>query len=348
MNRRAAIVGAVAVHAAPPLAAAALAVAAAAFLAACSDGGDVAPRPLEAPGGVSLGLFASDPDYDYRPMVDEIAARGAHDVLIVVPISQANAASPSPETDSVNHRALRDTLDAAARAGLRTAVMPIVTLEDRAGGAWRGELTPSGGAEAWLRSYASVATDLARTAEERGAVRFVVGSELNSMQTHREPWAALVRDVRAAFSGRLSYSANWDAYETVAFWDLVDEIGVSAYFPVHGEGDARRRAADAWRVHWAQLSSFGAAHGRPVVLTEIGFPAHGGAASTPWDETVDAPVDPTLQADLLRGFCDASAEHPSAAFYVWNWFGWGGPRDPGYTPRGKPAAAVLRSCFASA
>ena len=52
-------------------------------------------------------------------------------------------------------------------------------------------------------------------------------------------------------------------------------------------------------------------------------------------------------ARLYRGFCDAFAQAPSVSgFYVWNWFGFGGPRDLGFTPRGKPAANELAKCFA--
>ena len=58
-------------------------------------------------------------------------------------------------------------------------------------------------------------------------------------------------------------------------------------------------------------------------------------------------VDLDAQRQLYRGLCNAFAETPSVSgFYVWNWFGFGGPRDGGFTPRGKPAAAELENCFA--
>ena len=40
--------------------------------------------------GVALGLFATDSDWDYGPLVTEIADRGATDVLIVVNAYQSN------------------------------------------------------------------------------------------------------------------------------------------------------------------------------------------------------------------------------------------------------------------
>ena len=36
---------------------------------------------------------------------------------------------------------------------------------------------------------------------------------------------------------------------------------------------------------------------------------------------------------------------PFEAFFLWNWFGRGGPDDGGFTPRGKPAEGVLRRWF---
>ncbi|MCB9520933.1 MAG: hypothetical protein H6700_06830 [Myxococcales bacterium] len=313
-------------------------------VAACGVDAGSEPRPIDAPGGVSLGLFASDPEYDYTPMLREIAARGARDVMLVVPVPQRDASAATPLAAEVNVGALERALAAATRAGLRTAVMPIVTFQEP-GVEWRGELMPAAGAAEWLDGYRPVVQRLAEAAEAGGAVRFVVGSELNSLQPHRAPWLAIIDEVRSAFSGRLTYSANWDSYETVTFWDALDEVGVSAYFPISGEGSARGRAARAWRLRWAELRAFGASWDRPVLLTEVGYPSHAAAAAAPWDETVDAVADAELQAALLGGFCDAT---PSASgFYVWNWFGTGGPRDTGHTLRGKPAAAVLRSCFAT-
>ena len=40
--------------------------------------------------GVALGLFASDPDWDYGPLIEEIRARGATDVLVVVNAYQSD------------------------------------------------------------------------------------------------------------------------------------------------------------------------------------------------------------------------------------------------------------------
>ncbi len=36
---------------------------------------------------------------------------------------------------------------------------------------------------------------------------------------------------------------------------------------------------------------------------------------------------------------------PLSGFFVWEWYGYGGPKDVGYTLRGKPAQAVIKRWF---
>jgi len=66
------------------------------------------------------------------------------------------------------------------------------------------------------------------------------------------------------------------------------------------------------------------------------------ALAEPWDEGAAAPVDArALEAQRLgfAAFRAAFAATPWLdGFYVWSWYGWGGPGSRGYTPRGKPAA----------
>ena len=61
---------------------------------------------------------------------------------------------------------------------------------------------------------------------------FSVGTELQIPALQREAdWRQLIKDVRAVYSGKLIYSANWyEEYEGIKFWDALDAIGVQAYF----------------------------------------------------------------------------------------------------------------------
>ncbi|MBW2688219.1 MAG: hypothetical protein JRE19_20315, partial [Deltaproteobacteria bacterium] len=183
--------------------------------------------------------------------------------------------------------------------------------------------------------------------EDAGAQRFVVGSELGSLEPYDERWRALISEVRERFSRTLTYSANWDRSHAVEFWDALDEVGLTAYFPLASDGEPTSAGAlaQAWRAPRAQIDALAQRVGKPVLITE--YASRRSAADHPWDDTSVAAVDLRLQQRLYRGFCDAFSQTPSVSgYYVWNWFGFGGPRDTGFTPRGKPAAHELAKCFA--
>ena len=301
--------------------------------------------------GVALGLFASDSHWDYGPLVTEIASRGATDVLVVVNAYQSNrfasnirrVAGKSP-TDATVARTLRQV----RQAGMRAALMPVVRLDERAPHEWRGVISPADGLDAWFAAYRNLVLPLARLAAAEHAHRFVVGSELSSLERYEAEWRATIGEVRRVFPGKLTYSANWDHAYDVPFWDAVDEVGLSAYFPLSNSGaKAGADLARAWRGPRNEIQALARRVRKPVLITEIGYTSQSNAAARPWDDGVAGELDLGAQQRLYRGFCDAFTETPSVSgFYVWNWFGFGGPRDPGFTPRGKPAATELAKCFA--
>lgn len=313
--------------------------------------------PQASPGldlrGVALGLFASNPHYDYAHLLDELVQLGATDVLLVVPLYQgdvrATAIAPLPG-HSPAPTTVRRTLAQCQARGLRSALMPIVRLGRRTPTEWRGVLDPAD-VDAWFAAWTAVVVEHARMARDHGSSRLVIGSEFVSLQRHAERWRQLARTARRSYRGRLVYAANWDAYDDIAYWDAIDEIGISGYFRLTPPGHRTDRAGtrQAWVQLLRRLDAFAQERHRPWLLTEVGWPALASAASHPWDDTHVAEPDPTLQATLWSGFLDAIDEtarpgHPTP-FYAWNWFGHDPPRNPGFGLRGRPASRVLREHF---
>ncbi|MDP2341151.1 MAG: hypothetical protein Q8O67_09345 [Deltaproteobacteria bacterium] len=303
--------------------------------------------------GVALGLFASDPGYDYGVLLDEIARTGATDVLIAVVWGQARIdsarvhRSAAASTTSADDATILRTLLQARALGLRATLFPIVRLEEHKRDEWRGRLAPKAGVDAWFSSYRDFLLLMADLATHGGAAGLSVGSELLSLERHEGHWRSLIADVRARFAGSLLYSANWDHYQPIRFWDAVDVVGITAYFelaPDDGSVSDDDLAA-AWVGPRRELLAFARAQGRPLVLTEVGYPSRTTAAWHPWDETARARFDFALQARLYAAFCESWKHSDVGGFYVWNWFGFGGDDDGGYTPRGKPAAATLARCL---
>jgi hypothetical protein len=143
------------------------------------------------------------------------------------------------------------------------------------------------------------------------------------------------------------YSANWDHYEQVSFWDAVDVVGLTAYWELTKDLDAQEAALrEGWSAWKRPLERWASALGRRVVFTEIGYPSLDGGAVWPWDETRKAPVDLEEQARAYRAFVDVWSGAPVlAGVFFWNWVGVGGAADTGYTPRHKPAQAVVEAWY---
>lgn len=308
--------------------------------------------------GIALGLFASDPGYDYGTLLQEIAQQGATDVLLVVEWDQTEVTSADLHPARAD---LARCLRQARSLRLRAAVMPIVRLRHAPAGLWRGQLRPQDGAEPWFARYRTLLLALAQTAQEGGAVRLGIGSELSTLEPYAESWRQLAREVRQIFrgsqpgEGRLFYSLNWDA--TAAdqplpeFLDELDEVGVAAYFALAQPGVRPQRPllARAWEEPRARLRAVRAQlGGRPLFFSELGYPSLGTAAASPWSLADEAALDLQLQQELIEVFCQTySGTGELSGFFAWNWFGFGGPTDRGYTPRGKPAAVALAQCLGS-
>jgi hypothetical protein len=306
--------------------------------------------------GVALGLFAEDPGWSYRSLLDEIARTGADHVELVVawyqPDAQSSALGAHPRYTAPD-AAIARTVGEAHAAGLKVVLFPIVRLASpRAPDEWRGTLRPRDRA-AWFASYRARLVGLARLAAAARADALSIGSELSTLDgdRDRDAWAGVVAAVRGVFGGPLLYSGNWDHFREVRIYDLVDRVGVCGYFAL-GTTGAPLGAVDelvrAWRDLRAELERIARKTGRPLLFTELGYRSQRGAAAAPWDEGAAGAVDLEEQRrcyEAFRRVWQDAAPEVLGGVYFWNWYGWGGPTSRGYTPRGKPAADELRRFF---
>lgn len=242
--------------------------------------------------------------------------------------------------------ALRRTIRGAHRRGMSVLLMPIVYVDHMEEGEWRGTIDPPDW-RAWFDSYGGMILRYARLAEEEHAAILSVGSELCSTEHRRGDWSALIGEVRSVYGGRVTYSSNWDHREALAFADLLDYVGMNGYFELSPDPEAGVEGlARAWAPIVREVEDWRRGTGRPLLLTEVGYPSRTGSASNPWDYTAPGDPDPEAQARAYRAFLRAWTGIPGlAGVYFYMWWGEGGPADTGYTPRGKPAEDILRKWF---
>ena len=250
---------------------------------------------------------------------------------------------PDEETDEA-------VCESAARAkvlGLRVWLAPHLWTRG-----WVGDLEYS--AEDWPRffeRYREFVLHWALLAERERIDGLVMGHELaSSTARHPERWRALIADVRAVYTGTLTYEANWDEVARVPFWDALDLIGVSFFFPL-ADGppfDPPTLRAGAKKA-FETLAPLAKRFGRPVLLGEVGYPASPTAPVRPWEEG-----GRTIDAELQRDCYDAVVEALDprdwvAGAFWWKWYtSFSGERadEMSYSPRGRPAEEAMRASLA--
>ena len=299
--------------------------------------------------GVGMQIQRVDWIDKYEKSMDEIADVGADTVLLVIDSRQENGKSshiyldmrmtPTPEK-------LGELIDHAKKRGLRVILMPIVLLDNPSGSEWRGTLHPESW-EDWFDSYRDMINQFAWIAQGHGVDVLVVGSELVSAESKVDEWTKTITLVRQTFKGNLTYSANWDHYTSLPFWNQLDLVGMNSYYKL-GEDEhvTEKEIEDRWKGIQHDLLSFQEKVHKPLLFLEVGWCSLQNAASEPWDYTkTEVPVDLDLQKRLYEAYFNVWYGNPAlGGFMMWEW----PPHDSddnserGYTPQGKPAEGVLK------
>lgn len=303
---------------------------------------------------VTMQLQRTDWMDRYEKNIDEIAALGADTVQFVVDPRMENGTRNRIYLDlrtTPTVEQLSRLIKHAKSRKLRVTLMPIVLLDDPRGNEWRGTLKPDLW-EQWFSSYREIMRHYAWVAQENGVDLLVVGSELVSSENKLNEWTRTINAIREIYKGKLTYSSNWDHYTSVPFWDQLDMIGMNSYWKFSKSASHNPTVDEIvarWREIQKDLFEFQAKAGKPIMFLEIGWFSQKNVAWEPWDYTQeDQPIDLDLQRKLYEGFFTAWWGDPRlGGFSVWEWPpDAGGREDRGYTPKGKPAEAVLREWFA--
>lgn len=250
----------------------------------------------------------------------------------------------SDETDE----RVSSTIREARRLGLATVLKPQLWSRGR----WTGDIvfTDDAAFREWMASYRAFALHYARLAELERADLLVVGTELGGVTGRQAEWRALIREVRKVYGGPLTYAANWgQEFETLAFWDELDLLGVNFYYPLAAPGEQPRAGSPRLLELERRLEEISRRHRKPVLFTEVGFAASAAAAVEPWKEE-NAPLDPEMQARCYEViFQSFYRKRWLAGLHWWKWpsHGRGSAEDPTFSPLGKPALGVLERWYGS-
>lgn len=248
---------------------------------------------------------------------------------------------------------LEKSIQICKKAGMKIMLKPQVYVP----GGWVGEMDTEDESawSVWESSYRAYIFRILNLAIEYEVELFCVGTEYKIAAHKREDfWRALIQEIRVQYVGQLTYSSNWDHYDKIPFWDALDYIGLSAYFPLSEEVTPDiEDLKEAWKPIKEKLRKLANKHDKPILFTEYGYLSADHCADKTWlneDKIHQLPVNELAQANALEAmYATYWNEAWWAGGFLWKWFpngmGHEGYFDKDYTPQGKMAEEVLRKWF---
>ncbi len=248
---------------------------------------------------------------------------------------------------------IESSIITAREVGLNVMLKPQVYI----GGGWVGDMDFESESDwkKWEENYAAYIKEFARIAAKHNVEMFCIGTEYNVAVKKRSSfWKQLIKDVRQTYKGQLIYSANWDNYQDVPFWDDLDYIGISSYFPL---SDAQNPTINLLYKEWKPikktLKSFSRKHNKKIIFTEYGYLSVDGCAGKTWElekNIHSLTINHQAQCNAYDALWSSFIEEDFwGGGFLWKWFpdnmGHEGYFEKDYTPQEKPAEKVLKKWF---
>lgn len=262
------------------------------------------------------GAFESD---EVRESLLAMKERTDADTVVLVPTGiQETAQSVKIDYQSeytVSDEELKDLMVYAKSIGLRVILKPTVNC---ANGTWRAHINffdedvpcePKW--SEWFASHTEFQLHYARIAEEMGCEMFIAGCEMVMSERREKEWRQLIADIRTIFSGLVSYNTDKYQEHNVTWWDCVDVISSSGYYPI-----------DDWENQLNRIEKVVEKYHKPFFFAEAGCMSTKGSEMIPNNWELTGNVDLKVQADWYEAFFSAvSKKNWISGIVLWSWDG---------------------------
>ena len=231
------------------------------------------------------------------------------------------AVQAGPFADAIDFSGAATTGDAelldltryARGLGLRVLWKPTVNCLD---GTWRAridffdhEVPGETGWHNWFPAYTAFQLHFAALAEQAGIECLILGCEMTQTERREADWRALIAAVRRVYTGTLTYNCDKYGEDHLPFWDALDAICSSGYYPL---GDLPRQMD--------RIESVVRRYGKPFFFAEAGCMRIAGSAQMPNDWTLQGEPDDAEQDRWYRALFAAVQNRPwFGGMALWDW-----------------------------
>jgi hypothetical protein len=279
----------------------------------------------------------------------------------------------SSDTSDPNFATASDTtlgsvIDAIHARGMKVMLKPMVDVKT---GDWRGDIGQGRTGDStwlndWFGSYSTFINHYAGIAASHNVELLCIGNELSTLETQEGRWRDVVTGIEPLYGGPLVYGANHGGTTSatmsdITWWDELDYIGLSAYYPLTDPPNNDPTVAEL-RAGWAEradmietwLAGLDPADRKQVLFTEVGYRSWDGTNWQPYsgDDKGANNVDQQEQADAYQALFEElwGRRDWLQGVYPWNWEidpTWENENNPNWYPvQDKLAEQVLRQYYA--
>ncbi len=301
--------------------------------------------------GITFGSFACKGSFETKEAFESldhlISETGANFVTLV-----PNGLQDTPQSEKIvfntdatlSDDELISVINYLHQAGLMVALKPTANCKN---GTWRAYINffdkdvhcePKW--KNWFASYTKFQLHYAKIAEETHCEMFIAGCEMVMSERRSKEWRKLISDIRKYYSGPVSYNTDKYQEDHVDWWDCVDYISSSGYYP---PGDMEQELDRIEEV----VGKFN----KPFFFAECGCMSTSGASKAPNDWRVRGEVNLKEQADWYTSLFEACKKRSwVGGFCLWDWSWKQYPlckasTNGGYEIYGKPAQEVVKKYY---
>lgn len=270
--------------------------------------------------GVTFAPFANRGSYERDEAfisLSNLKERTGADLIVLVP----NGIQETAQSENIDFRSpatvsdeeLKRVISYAKKLGLRVALKPTANCKN---GTWRAFINffdedvhcePKW--SNWFASYTEFQVHYAQMAKETGCELFIAGCEMVMTERRETEWRRLIQEIRGAYDGPVTYNTDKYQEHRVAWWDCLDYISSSGYYPA---GD--------WRKELDRIEKVVKKFDKPFFFAEAGCMSTKGSPAVPNDWNRRGEADQQGQAAWYQEMFEACRERDWVKGHViWDW-----------------------------
>ncbi|MDO5573412.1 MAG: 1,4-beta-xylanase [bacterium] len=301
--------------------------------------------------GLTFGAFACRGSLDKeetRLSLRNAKERTGIDTILLVPNALQDTAQ-SEKIDftskaTVSDQELTEFIRYARELGLRVILKPTVNCKT---GTWRAHINffdqdvpcePKW--SNWFRSYTDYQLHFAEIAEQEKCEMFIAGCEMVMSERREQEWRRLITDIRSVYHGLVSYNTDKYQEDHVSWWDAVDVISSSGYYPLTD-----------WEQELDRIEKVVRSFDKPFFFAEAGCMSTEGSSKIPNNWMLRGKINLQEQAEWYQTMFDACDRRDWVGGYcAWDWSCRqyalsAAASDARYDIYGKPAEKVVHDYY---